>query len=96
MRTAREFPERVILVFFPMPQIPFALAAVYFGLLSLIWELVAVPLKQWSFPGTQFIGWIDLFGVRFPFEEFFGWVVLFAVSILSYYELFDEECKTRQ
>jgi hypothetical protein len=49
-------------------------------------------LGQWSFPG-KFIGWIDLFGVRFPFEEFLIWIVLGAAGVLAWYELFDDRTK---
>ncbi len=85
-------PIICVLLRFPNLFTKFAKAAVYFIFFSLIWELVAVPLEQWTFPG-QFIGWIDLFGIRFPFEEFFVWIVLGAIAILSWYEFFDDDRK---
>lgn len=75
---------------FPNLFSKFMRVAVYFALFSLVWELVAVPLGQWSFPG-RFIGWIELFGVRFPFEEFLVWILLGSIGVLSWYEVFDDE-----
>jgi hypothetical protein len=85
-------PITAVLFKFPNLFTKFAKAGAYFVLFCLIWELVAVPLEQWTFPG-QFVGWIVLFGVRFPFEEFFVWMVLGAVAILSWYEFFDDDRK---
>jgi hypothetical protein len=85
-------PITAVLLKFPNLFTKFAKAAVYFLFVSLIWEFVAVPLEQWTFPG-QFIGWINLFGVRFPFEEFFVWMILGAMAVLSFYEFFDDDRK---
>src|SRR3989338_9421228 len=62
----------------------------YFFLLYLSYELVAVYLGQWNFPG-QYIGKINIFGLEFPFEEFFFWTIMSSVSILSYYEIFVDD-----
>jgi hypothetical protein len=75
---------------FPYLFTNFVKTAIYFVFFSLVWELVGVPLGHWSFPGTQFIGWVELFGVRFPFEELFVWMILGAMAVLSWYEFFDE------
>lgn len=50
-------------------------------------------LGQWTFPGDQFIGWVNMLGVRFPFEELLFWFMLAAIGILSYYEFFDDNRK---
>lgn len=67
--------------------------AAYFFFFSFIYELTALRLEQWIFPGTQYIGWVSIFGVGFPFEEFFFWFVLFATAVLCYYEFFDDDEK---
>jgi hypothetical protein len=61
--------------------------------LALMFELTGLELQLWTFPGTHFIGWVDLLGYKFPFEEFFFWFVLSAITILSYYEFFDDNRK---
>jgi len=61
----------------------------YFFVYYLVYEMTGLQLGWWMFPG-KYLGWINIFGFRIPFEEFFFWLVLTAISILSYYEFFDE------
>lgn len=66
----------------------------YFFYLSLIYELTALILGQWSFhEQRQFIGFVEIFGISFPFEEFFFWILLGSMATLSYYEYFSEDLK---
>ncbi len=58
--------------------------------LFLSFELTALKLNQWRFPG-QYIGTIQLFGLTFPFEEFTFWIVWGTPIMLSYYELFIDD-----
>ncbi len=67
----------------------FFITSSYFFAHSLLYEITALKLNQWSFPGTDYIGWVQLFGVRLPFEEFFFFIVIAAMSILTYFEFFD-------
>lgn len=85
----------IIFVFLKLPNLltKFAEATLYFSFMSFLWELVAIPLGHWSFPGNSFIGWVQVFGVSFPFEEFFIWILLGAAGILSWYEFFDDDKK---
>ena len=69
----------------------FFLTGVYFFYLTFVYEIAALKLGWWSFPGTDFIGWVSVLGVRFPLEEFFFWLILTAMAILSYYEFFDDD-----
>lgn len=64
--------------------IPF-LALVFF-----VFELTALHLDQWRFPG-EYIGYVQLFHLTFPFEEFLFWILLSPVVVLSYYELFIDD-----
>jgi hypothetical protein len=86
-------PSLTILSVFPRLLSKFVRTAAYFFLLALLFELTALHLHQWTFLGTQFIGWMEIFGFRFPFEEFFYWFVMGAISLLSYYEFFDDDQK---
>jgi len=68
--------------------------AIYFFFLSLIYELTALSLGQWTFPAeNQFIGFLEIFGLRLPFEEFFFWIMTGGMAVLSYYEFFDDDLK---
>ena len=62
--------------------------AMYFFYINFTYEITALKIGWWSFPSTQFIGYVSFFGVTFPFEEFFFWIVLFTLAALSYYEYF--------
>ncbi len=61
-------------------------ASIFNILLFLSFELTALHLDQWRFPG-QYIGYVQLFGLQFPFEEFVFWIVLGTPIFLSYYEI---------
>lgn len=54
--------------------------------LFLVFELTALKLDQWRFPG-QYFGTVQLFGLTFPIEEFFFWIIMGTSITLSYYEL---------
>lgn len=84
-------PAITFLSFFPRLLSKYVKTASYFFLLSILFELTGLQLNQWTFPGSNFIGWVELFGHRFPFEEFFFWFVMGAISVLAYYEFFDDD-----
>lgn len=86
-------PTITFLSFFPRLLSKYVKTASYFFLLAVLFELTGLQLNQWTFPGQNFIGWVELFGHRFPFEEFFFWFIMGAVSILAYYEFFDDDRK---
>lgn len=82
----------IILQFFTHPKFisKFFETAAYFFYLTLIYEITALQLGWWNFPGEQFIGWVSIFSIKFPLEELIFWLLLFAMSVLTYYEFFDE------
>ncbi|MBI3036072.1 hypothetical protein HYY71_07170 [Candidatus Woesearchaeota archaeon] len=82
-------PVCAILLMRPNLVAKFFKAGLYFFWFSLIYEITALKLGQWTFPGKQYLGLISLFGVKFPLEELFFWIMLGAVSVISFYELFD-------
>lgn len=86
-------PTITFISFFPRLLSKYVKTASYFFLLAVLFELTGLQLNQWTFPGQNFIGWVELFGHRFPFEEFFFWFVIGAISVLSYYEFFDDDRK---
>jgi len=67
-------------------------AGIFNIFLFLSFELTALRLNQWRFPG-EYIGTVSLLGLQFPLEEFVFWIILGAPIILSYYELFIDDGK---
>jgi hypothetical protein len=68
-----------------------AMAAFFFP----VWltaEIVALKTGGWIFPG-QYIGLVEIFGVKFPFEELFFWTMGYAAVITAYYELFIDDLR---
>ncbi len=86
-------PCTAFLSFFPKLLTKYIATGSYFFLLYFILEFTALQLNQWSFPGNNFIGWVEIFHYRFPFEELFFWIGLSTISILSFYEFFDDDRK---
>jgi len=81
----------VLIELFEHPKLSskFFKTAAYFFFFNFLYEVTALKLGWWDFNGTQFIGWVFIFGVKFPFEELFFWFMLLAMAILSFYEFFD-------
>ena len=65
--------------------------AVYFFYLTFIFEVTALKLGWWIFPGKEYVGWVSVSGVKFPLEEFVFWFILFALAVLSIYEYYDDD-----
>jgi len=65
----------------------------YFFFVTFLYEVTALKLGWWDFPGHQFIGWIYFVGVGFPLEELIFWIMLLAMAILAWYEFFDDDSK---
>lgn len=57
----------------------------YFLILNLAFELSAVHLGQWSFPGT-YVSLLTFATVSFPLEEFLFWIVFGTPSLILCYE----------
>ncbi len=65
----------------------------YLFALQLPFEIIALKIGQWSFPGHNFIAWINIAGVRFPLEELIVYISMTGVALLVYYEFYDDDCK---
>ena len=78
---------------YPKTTTKFFFVLAYFFYFNFIYEIAALKLNWWGFPGKEFIGWINLFGVSFPIEELLFWMILFVLSILSLFEYFDDDEK---
>ena len=64
----------------------------FFFMLYLAYELTAIKLGQWYFPG-QYIGWVELIDIKFPLEELLFWMGLGSFTVLSLYEGFIDDDK---
>ena len=64
--------------------------SIFFFFLFLIYELTALKLGQWVFPG-EYIGVVEIFNLQFPFEEFFFWIMISSAACLSHYEIFVDD-----
>lgn len=83
------FPILYTLFLYPKLVTKIAWVTLYFGVISFAWEIVAVHLSQWTFPGDSFVGWLTFGNISFPFEEFLVWIVLGAPALVCWYEIFD-------
>lgn len=85
-------PFTVLVIRKPSLLGKFIKVSAFFFFLYLSFELTALKLDQWRFPG-QYIGTVELFGFAFPFEEFFFWILMSSTIVLAYYELFVDDEK---
>lgn len=88
------FPLIGVLANSPSLYSKFFKVGTYFFFYTLLYEITALQLFQWSFPAKeQFIGHVSILGYSFPFEELFFWIMISSISILSYYEYFEDDYK---
>lgn len=86
-------PTLGVLFLYPRLVPKFFKATIYIFCLHLAIELIVLKTGLAYYPGTHFIGWVELGGLRFPLEEFFFWIGMTAVVGLSYYEFFLDDTK---
>jgi hypothetical protein len=83
----------VILGWWKPKLIPKFLAmAAFFFPVWLTAEIIALKTVGWIFPG-QYLGLVEVFGVKFPFEELFFWMLSYAAVLTAYYEFFIDDLK---
>lgn len=85
-------PVAYVLIKKPGLIIKFLKTSFFFFMLCLVYELIAVKLGQWYFPG-QYIGMVKIIGIEFPFEELFFWMTISTSVVLSIYEGFVDDGK---
>lgn len=86
-------PIPIFLFKFPRLLNRIVILVVYFFTTSLLWEIIALKLNQWTFPGSYFVGWVEVLNVRFPIEEFLVWIVLGSAAVIVWYEYLEDDCK---
>ncbi len=85
-------PVAGTLLKFPKFWNKFLNIAAYFFIFNFIYEVTAVKLGQWSFPAEhQLIGIVQFMGARFALEELLFWMILTAMSVVAFYEIFDDD-----
>lgn len=75
----------------PRLSLKFVKVGLYFAYVATLYELTGLYLGLWNYPSSQFLGWVEIVGLRFPIEELFAWILLGAAAILSWYEYFDDD-----
>lgn len=81
------------IVFNPKLTLKFISTGLYFAYVAILYELTALQLGHWHYPSEQFLGWVEVVGLRFPVEELFAWILFGAAAILAVYEYFDDDNK---
>lgn len=66
--------------------------SIFFLIPSILMEYVALSTGTWSFPGTHFIGWIEVGALRLPLEEL-AWILFSIPPILVFYELLADDMR---
>lgn len=85
-------PSLIELIRRPKLYIKIFPVGIYFFVVTFIYEITALKLGWWLFPG-KYLGWVTVLGVGFPFEEMFFWLMVLAIAAVSYYEFFDDDEK---
>ena len=79
---------------YPKLLVKFVPVNLYFAYVFLLHELSALLANQWSFPNmAESIGALSIIGLSIPYEEFFFFILFGALTVLSIYELFDDDMK---
>ncbi len=86
-------PCLAFLYFHPNLILRFLTISLYTFYVGLLSELVSLHLNYWSFPGNNFIGWVNILGLNFPIEEFMLFLMFIPPAFLTYYEFFDDDRK---
>lgn len=84
--SAAVLPLVVVALKKPRLAVKFLKIAPFFFFLFMAFELTALYLDQWSFPG-QYLGYVQILDFSIPLEEFFFWIVVSSMVVLSDYEL---------
>lgn len=86
-------PTILIIYRYPLLTKKVIYMGLYFVLFSFIYELSALFVGQWGFDkGGYFIGWLEIFSLRFAFEEFL-WLVFAVPALILIYEFFADDRK---
>ncbi len=68
------------------------LTGLYFFYHGLTYQISALKLGLWNYPdASQFIGWVNIFGVSFPLEELLFWITFGAIGVVAWYEYFHDD-----
>lgn len=79
-------PALILLKYFPAYHKSLLRAVPHSFVLMLLWELVALALGFWTFPG-EYLAFIRLGGLHFPVEEMVSWMILFLPATLAFTEI---------
>ncbi len=86
-------PSIMMLVMYPKLRFKFIRTNLYVFMLHITFEITALKLGHWNFPGNNFIGWVEAGNVRFPVEELVAFIMLMGITALSCYEFYGDDRK---
>jgi len=81
-------PVGIFLIKKPKLHLPLLKTAGFFFFLAVILEPISLYLNHWTFPGENFVGWIEIAKFRFPIEEFVFYFCLLPITICVWWEIF--------
>ncbi|MBU0614469.1 MAG: hypothetical protein KJ601_00070 [Nanoarchaeota archaeon] len=84
-------PSIIQMVKHTKTNVKFFKTAAYFFYLKVLYEVTALQLGWWDFPGTDYIGWVSILNIKFPIEELIFWLFIFTIAILTYYRYFEDD-----
>lgn len=84
-------PLVAFLILYPSFWYRFTTIAVYMAFVNFLHEISALGMNQWSFPGKNFIGWVEVLSYRLPLEEFLLWIMCSSMFVLAWYEYFVDD-----
>lgn len=85
------FPIIAFLIAYPHMISKLLKASVYFFYVSILNEISGVYMNYWSFPGENYLGWINMLSIGIPIEEFIYFFLLGSTGFLVYYEFFYDD-----
>lgn len=84
-------PLLAFVITFPQYLLIFIKITPYFFIIGLVNLLVSLDQGHWSYPGTHFVGWVELGSYRFPVEELIFWIILYPSFLISQFEFFNND-----
>src|SRR3989344_484774 len=86
-------PSSIFMIRYPKTIPKILKLSAYFLVLHICFEFTALKLGNWTFPSSNYLAVVNIFGFLIPIEEIIIWWFFFIVSIISWYEFFDDDQK---
>lgn len=84
-------PPLIVILMHPRLMNKFIYQGLFFLVLSIIYEITAVYVGHWFFPGN-YVGFVQILNIKSPIEEYI-WLTFCVPSTLAIYEIFADDEK---